>query len=190
MNYIPNLDIPITFMEKLFFVLQKLNLCGRLLEHMNCINRAPSVVHPAKATVSYFSTTANKNHSSQPNSQRSHNFHLSQNSKPWKGCFWTPNSHWLKSSPIPFPPSTAMTNQITSNLHIMNTISSTYHFSSHMYQFSQPENVDRTFLQNVRIKHPTQYSNSKWNHQMKVLREHLFETLIVGGSFLILWLWH
>jgi len=25
---------------------------------------------------------------------------------------------------------------------------------------------------------------------MKVLRGHLFETLITGGSFLILWLWH
>ena len=78
--------------------------------------------HPAKATLPYFSTTANKNHSSQPNSQRSHNFHLSQCSKPWKGCFWILNSHWLWSSPIPSPPSTAVTNQITSNLHIMNTI--------------------------------------------------------------------
>jgi hypothetical protein len=64
-----------------------------------------------------------------------------------------------------------LTNQITSNLHTMNTISSTYHFSSHMYQFSPPENADGTFLQNVRTKHPTQYSNPKWNHQMKLLRE-------------------
>jgi len=111
------------FYGKTVFALQKLDLCDTLLEHTNCISVHSLLSHPARATLPYFSTTANKNHSSQPNSQRSHNFHLSQCSKPWKGCFLIHNSHWLWSSPIPSPPSIAMTNQITSNLRIMNTIS-------------------------------------------------------------------